>query len=158
MPDHVRVSRRKYLPLATDADPIISGVAETVYTFPYYIETAASQLQEKGATVIISSQTPNNPDETGSFVYSPSRFVGYAETSASVSGSVYVDHGQYTANAYEVLSVETVDSYFPNDHTHTSPEGAALVAQAFVRGLVCTDSALKAHVVNATSSIEGSCI
>lgn len=158
MPDHVRVSARRCSPVAARAEFIPSGVGETVYTFNHYLETAASQLQAKGATVIISSQTPNNPDETGSFVYSPSRFVGYAETSASESDSVYVDHGQYTANAYEVLSVETVDSYFPNDHTHTSPEGAALVADAFVRGLVCTDSALKAHVVNATSSIEGSCI
>ena len=43
------------------------GVAETVLTFPAYLEAATKNLTAKGATVIISSQTPENTDETGAF-------------------------------------------------------------------------------------------
>jgi len=133
------------------------GTEETVYTFPQYLEWAAANITAKGANVIISSQTPNNPDETGTFVESAARFVAYAKTAASTADVDYVDHDVYAYAAYKALSVSAVDALFPNDHTHTSPEGAALMAQAFVRGLVCGDSALKQYVVNATSSIEGSC-
>lgn len=33
----------------------------TVYTFVYYVIQAAKMMIEKGATVVLSSQTPNNP-------------------------------------------------------------------------------------------------
>jgi rhamnogalacturonan acetylesterase len=46
-----------------------NGVAETVLTFGAYIEAATKKYLAKGANVIISSQTPNNPWETGSYVY-----------------------------------------------------------------------------------------
>ena len=54
----------------------------TVYTFNKYIEDAVNSLQAKSAKVIVSSQTPDNPYDVG---FDPSRFVGYAETAASVS-------------------------------------------------------------------------
>ncbi|KAF1348577.1 Rhamnogalacturonan Acetylesterase [Delphinella strobiligena] len=130
---------------------------ETVYTFPQYLEWAAANMTAKGATVIISSQTPNNPDETGAFVDSPARFVALAQTAASTADVDYVDHNAYAYQAYKKLSVSAVNAMYPNDHTHTSPEAAALMAQSFIRGLVCGDSTLKSYVVNATSSIEGSC-
>jgi rhamnogalacturonan acetylesterase len=70
----------------------------------------------------------------------------------------YVDHNAYSYAAYKPLSVKTVDGYFPNDHTHTSPKGANLVAQAFVRGLVCGGSLLGGYVKNDTAAIEGACL
>jgi rhamnogalacturonan acetylesterase len=127
-------------------------------TFPAYLENAAAKFKAKGATVIISSQTPNNPDEGGSFVYSPSRFVGYAELAAEAADTDYIDHGQYVANYFQTQSVSTVDSFFPNDHTHTSPLGADHVARAFVKGVACSGISLASYVKNSTSSIEGSCI
>ena len=56
------------------------------------------------------------------------------------------------------MSVKTVDGYFPNDHTHTSPEGAEEVAKAFVRGVVCGGSLLGGYVKNDTKAIEGACL
>lgn len=53
-----------------------------VHTFNYYIENAVTSLQAKAAKVIVSSQTPDNPYNTS---FTPSRFVGYAQTAASVS-------------------------------------------------------------------------
>ncbi|KAK8192993.1 SGNH hydrolase [Phyllosticta capitalensis] len=133
----------------------------TVQTFVTYVTNAGKTFVEKGATVIVSSQTPNNPWEEGDFAYSGSRFVEYAQTAAANigDGAFYVDHGQYTANIFESLGKDAVDAYFPNDHTHTSPEGADHVAKAFVKGVLCGgDSDLVQYVTNSTSSVEGSCV
>ncbi|KFY30921.1 hypothetical protein V493_01556 [Pseudogymnoascus sp. VKM F-4281 (FW-2241)] len=113
-------------------ETVYDGVAETVLTFPRYLENAANAITAKGAFVVISSQTPNNPFESGEFIYSGSRFVDMAALAASNAGVDYVDHGQYTANAFEASGAETVNAYFPNDHTHTSPAGALAVGDAFL--------------------------
>ncbi|KAK6000962.1 hypothetical protein QM012_003045 [Aureobasidium pullulans] len=134
------------------------GATETVHTFPYYLEQAANSYTAKGAHVIISSQSPNNPDESGVFVSSTPRFVDLAKTAATNAKVDYVDHNAYALAAYKPLPVRTVDSCFPNEHTHTSAQGADLVAQAFVRGLVCGGSLLSGYVKNATSAIEGACL
>ncbi|KAJ5293596.1 hypothetical protein PENANT_c002G07505 [Penicillium antarcticum] len=133
-----------------------NGVAETVLTFPAYLENAAKTFKAKGANVLISSQTPNNPWETGTFTYSPSRFVEYARLAAEVAGVSYVDHGAYVADRFEALGLTTVDSYFPLDHTHTSTDGASAVAQAFFKAVVCGNVALKNSLT--TTSFPGSCL
>ena len=130
---------------------------ETVYTFVFYEVQAAKAIQAKGGNVIISSQTPNNPWEGGSFVYSPSRFVGYAQTAAKAGSADYVDHGLYVADRFQALGLNTVNSYFPNDHTHTSPAGANVVAAAFVKSVLCANNKLAPFVKNSTSSIPGTC-
>lgn len=79
-----------------------------------------------------------------------------AALAASNAGVDYVDHGQYTANAFEASGAETVNAYFPNDHTHTSPAGALAVGDAFVRGVLCGKTALTEHVSN--TEVPGSCI
>lgn len=134
------------------------GNNETVYTFPAYLENATSLFLSLGATVIISSQTPNNPWENGTFVSAPTRFVGLAEFVAQTEGVEYVDHNAYTYAAFKNLSAETVDAYFPFDHTHTSPEGAGVVAEAFVRGVVCGGLSLAKDVINGTMDWEGTCL
>lgn len=133
-----------------------SGVAETVLAFPRYLENAANSIKAKGASVVISSQTPNNPYESGTFVYSGSRFVAMAALAASNAGVDYVGHGQYTANAFEASGATTVNAYFPNDHTHTSNAGALAVADAFVRGVLCGQTALTEFVTN--TNVAGSCV
>ena len=135
-----------------------SGATETVHTFPYYLSQAATSYLAKGAHVLISSQTPNNPDESGVFVSNASRFVDLAKTAATNAEVDYVDHNAYTLAAYKALPVRTVDGYFPNDHTHTAPQGADLVAKAFIRGLVCGGSLLGNYVKNGTKEIEGACL
>jgi rhamnogalacturonan acetylesterase len=142
----------------TDLPSQNSGSTETVHTFPYYLSTAANLFTSKGAHVLISSQTPNNPDESGIFTSSPSRFVDLAKQAAKDANVDYIDHSAYSYAAYKNLSVKTVDGYFPNDHTHTAPKGADLVARAFVKGLVCGGSLLGNYVKNATDVIEGACL
>jgi rhamnogalacturonan acetylesterase len=49
----------------------------------------------------------------------------------------------YTAALWQRQGSATVNSYFPVDHTHTSPEGANTVARAFILALEVTSSTLK---------------
>ncbi|KAK3311580.1 SGNH hydrolase-type esterase domain-containing protein [Chaetomium strumarium] len=111
---------------------------ETVYTFNHYIETAARALVAKGARVIVSSQTPNNMWEGGQYNPAPPRFVAYAALAArnvGAPGATFVDHFQSVANMYRKLGSAKTNALYPKDHTHTSPEGADLVAQAFVQAV-----------------------
>jgi rhamnogalacturonan acetylesterase len=111
---------------------------ETVYTFNHYVETAARSFIAKGAKVIVSSQTPNNLWETGTFNPSAPRFVGYAALAArnvGAPGASFVDHFQAVAAMMRKLGSAKTNALFPQDHTHTNPAGADLVAQAFVQAV-----------------------
>ncbi|ESZ96169.1 hypothetical protein SBOR_3444 [Sclerotinia borealis F-4128] len=133
---------------------------EKVYTYVFYLIQAGKLITAKGAHLIISSPTPNNLWETGTFSYAAPRFTAYGKTVAAALGSLasFVDHGQYTANIFKSLGAKTVDAFYPIDHTHTSPAGANVVAAAFVKGLMCGGGALSAYSKNSTSSIAGSCV
>ncbi|KAK3367254.1 carbohydrate esterase family 12 protein [Lasiosphaeria ovina] len=111
---------------------------ETVYTFAYYVEDAARRFVAKGARVVVSSQTPNNMWEGGKYGAGASRFVEYAARAAKdvgAPGATFVDHFQAVAALYLKLGNAKTNALYPKDHTHTSPEGADLVAQAFVQAI-----------------------
>jgi rhamnogalacturonan acetylesterase len=133
---------------ATTCSTVYNGVAETVLTYNAYLVQAAKLFKSKGANVIISSQTPNNPWEGGTFAYTPGRFVQYAADAAASTGAIFVDHGLYTASLFKGKGLSTVTTYFPKDHTHTSPEGANQVARAFVLALEATGSTLKNYITH----------
>ncbi|KAG8862078.1 hypothetical protein FRB96_002108 [Tulasnella sp. 330] len=137
---------------------VYDGVAETVLTYPAYQINAANLMIAKGAHVILSSPTPDNPWETGVFVEgAESRFTTYSRTSAASLGQLFINHELYTYQFFQTAGLATVTSYYPNDHTHTSPAGANVVAQAFVRGLVCTGSTLAGYVNHLGLAITGTC-
>ncbi|KAF1988949.1 carbohydrate esterase family 12 protein [Aulographum hederae CBS 113979] len=120
---------------------------KVVYTFNKYIQDAGKAIAKKGAYVVYSSMTPNNPygGTTGKFAYAPSRFAEFCEDSAKAVGEMasYVDHGSYTADTFKTVGAAMTNSYFPQDHTHTSQIGAAVVADTFVRALMCSESPMK---------------
>ncbi|ESK90914.1 rhamnogalacturonan acetylesterase [Moniliophthora roreri MCA 2997] len=134
-----------------------TGSQLIIHTFPYYVQNAVNALKAKGAIPIVSSQTPSNY-WTGSSISAGPRFVDYAETAASRTGVTYIDHYAYTAAAYNKLGQSTVNTYFPLDQTHTSPAGANIVAQAFVRGLLCSSNDLKSKVNSVGQSVPNGCL
>ncbi|KAK3337805.1 SGNH hydrolase-type esterase domain-containing protein [Cercophora scortea] len=120
------------------SETCVSGkTGETVYTFNYYIEKAAKSYIAKGASVIISSQTPNNLWEGGKYSDGASRFVDYAAKAAKNvgTGASFVDHFRAAAKLYLKLGNTKTNAIYPKDHTHTSPEGADLTAQAFAQAV-----------------------
>ncbi|KAL3417405.1 GDSL-like Lipase/Acylhydrolase [Phlyctema vagabunda] len=133
---------------------------ETVYTYVYYLLQAGKLMTAKGAHVILASPTPNNLWETGTFSYTAPRFTGYAKSVATAlgSGNEFIDHGLYVANRFKALGATVVDGYYPVDHTHPSPAGSAMIAQQFMKGVMCANSALATYSKNTTASIAGSCV
>ncbi|EUC62809.1 GDSL-like lipase/acylhydrolase [Rhizoctonia solani AG-3 Rhs1AP] len=127
---------------ATETVTLSDGTVETVYTWPTYVGWMIDGAKSKGATPIISAQTPNNPYENSdTIVNSPPRFVGYAKNIATSKGVPYVDHFAATISLYTKLGKTVTESYFPLDHTHTNDAGADQVAWAFLSGLKCTAAA-----------------
>lgn len=78
---------------------VSDATGATVYTFVFYVIQAAKLMTAKGATVVLSSQTPNNLWETGTFSPAPPRFVGYQLTAQKALGTgvTFVDHFQAVA-------------------------------------------------------------
>ncbi|KAH8887698.1 GDSL-like Lipase/Acylhydrolase [Thozetella sp. PMI_491] len=144
-----------------------NGAKETVQTYPTYLKNATSLMLKAGAKVVISSATPNNVWESGSFSWGAGRFDYYAWLAASqmggpAAGVYYVPHGQYAAQAMKGLGKTTVDANYPNDHTHTAPYLADVMSKAFVLGLKCGSSELGKAAVNTTSELTstflGACV
>jgi len=129
-----------------------NGATEIVRTYEAYLSSAATSMVAKGAHVIISSPTVNNPWETGTFSYTPSRFATFASDAATASGSTYVNHEASVAAMWKALGAQATDADFPQDHTHTSPAGANLVAQSFITALQQTNAPLKAYIKGSSST------
>ncbi|KAJ7261996.1 putative rhamnogalacturonan acetyl esterase [Mycena rebaudengoi] len=141
----------------TQTVTLADGTVEVVRTFPTYLKAMVDGALSKGATPILSSQTPNNPYEgVDTINFTPSRFVTYARNAAVAKNVPYVDHFTATLLLDQKLGKATVESYFPIDHTHTNPTGANQVAYAFMSGLKCplAKSVLKAFV-NAAGNTAG---
>jgi len=134
-----------------------NGTKILIHSFAFYIENAVAALLQKGAIPIISSQTPDNIWTNGA-IAPPNRFVTYAQSIGTRRSITYVDHYAYTASAFDALGETQTTTFYPNDHLHTSPAGALVVAEAFVRGLLCGNNSLKTKVNSAGQSVPGGCL
>ncbi|RFU34749.1 hypothetical protein B7463_g1648, partial [Scytalidium lignicola] len=139
---------------------VYNNETEIVQTYPTYLIEASNMFLEKGAKVVLSAPTPDNPWETGTYFYAPNRFTYFAWLAASElggpsAGVYYVSHSQYAAQAMKNLGPQIIDENYPMDHTHTAPYLADIVAQSFVLGLKCGTSPLQEWIINATARIEG---
>ncbi|KAL2883121.1 GDSL-like Lipase/Acylhydrolase [Colletotrichum salicis] len=125
---------------------------ETVYTYVFYVIQAAKLMTAKGATVILSSQTPKNQWATGTWVGTPSRFVAMQKKAAATINDpavTFVDHHQAVSNMYLKLGSSAVKALYIKDNTHTSAAGADLSSQAFVQAIyqkMNGTTSLAAHV------------
>lgn len=112
---------------------------ETVYTYNYYLQQAGRAFVNKGAKVVFSAQTPKNLWQNNKYSGNDAapRFVGYAAQAAKNvgNGASFVDHYTAVAKMYLRLGASKVNSLYPADYTHTSPEGADLIAQAFAQAV-----------------------
>ena len=114
------------------------SVTETVLIFLAYLENTANTFTVPWANLLISKLILNNPWEMSSFVSDPSRLVACAELTTETAGVAYADHGAYVADRCESLGVDKIDAYFPLPlaYTHTSAEGALVVAQTFLKAVM----------------------
>ncbi|RPB02274.1 SGNH hydrolase [Choiromyces venosus 120613-1] len=140
---------------------LANGTVETVQTFVTYEKWFIRDVIAKGGIPVVSSTTPNGDawNDAHTAMLEPNRFVPYAKMAAgNFTQATYVDHYDFVTIAFETLGYANVyPKLFPNDHTHTSPEGADVVAQAFVNGLTCTNHPLANFLTAAGNALTIKC-
>ncbi|MGC4104323.1 rhamnogalacturonan acetylesterase [Ferruginibacter sp.] len=114
----------------------ITKQQEVVHTYGWYLAKFTNEAKAKGATVFICSPIPRNDWKDGKVVrYNGTGYGLWAKQTAEATGSFFIDLNSITADAYDEMGPEKVKPFFPNEHTHTSWDGAALNAASIVKGI-----------------------
>ncbi|MBD0288370.1 MAG: rhamnogalacturonan acetylesterase [Flavisolibacter sp.] len=111
------------------------GTPETVHTYGWYLKKFVTEAQAKGATVLIASMIPRNDWKDGKLVRASENYGKWAAEVAQATGAYFIDLNKITADKYDKWGPEKVKSFFPTEHTHTSPEGARINAESVVEGI-----------------------
>jgi rhamnogalacturonan acetylesterase len=115
------------------------GHTETVHTYGWYMRKYIADTRAKRATPILLSLTIRNiwkADADGKPRIE--RDMGYDANIRQLATDqhvAFIDMSTVEADRLEALGPEKTATLFPIDHTHTSPEGAELNAQAVVTAL-----------------------
>ncbi len=128
-----------------------AGKVETIHTFGWYLRKMIDDAKAKGVHPILLTTTVRNMWTTG-----PDgkphieRDLGYNNWIRQVAAQEQIpvlELGNVEADRLEALGPEKTAPLFPKDHTHTSPEGANLVADCVREALAASQSSLKQYLV-----------
>ncbi len=126
------------------------GHTETVHTYGWYMRKYIADTRAKRATPILLSLTIRNIWKTDADGKPRiERDMGYdadIRQLAIVQHVAFIDMATVEADHLEALGPEKTATLFPIDHTHTSPEGAELNAQAVVTALRSAHSSLVTYL------------
>ena len=123
------------------------GKPETVHTYGWYLKKFVTEAKAKGATVLIASMIPRNDWRDGRVIRATENYGRWAADVAKETGAYFIDLNQLTADKYDAWGPEKVKDFFPNEHTHTSPEGARINAESVAQGIKSlSDCPLKAYL------------
>jgi rhamnogalacturonan acetylesterase len=111
------------------------GTSEVVHSYGWYARTYVRQAREKGATPILSTTTVRNIWKGGGVERGMGQMLHWLKQVADEEQCLFLDHANITADVYEDLGPEAVAKLFPQDHTHTSTDGAIANAETLVAGL-----------------------
>jgi rhamnogalacturonan acetylesterase len=121
------------------------GHTETVHTYGWYMRKYIADTRAKKATPILLSLTIRNIWKEGHI----ERDMGYDADIRQLAIDqhvAFIDMATVEADRLEALGPEKTATLFPIDHTHTSPQGAELNAQAVVTALRNAQSPLVPYV------------
>jgi rhamnogalacturonan acetylesterase len=111
------------------------GKKEVVHTYGYYIRKFVRETKAKGATPIVLSMIPRNDWVNGKVKRADQDYGKWAKEVAQQEGAYFIDLNGITADKYDQWGPEKVKPFFPQEHTHTSKEGADVNAQSVVEGI-----------------------
>lgn len=111
------------------------GNRALVHTYGWYLCAYIAATKAKGATPIVLSLTVRNIWKDGRIERGSGNFGQWAAQVAQSQHVAFVDVTNIIADRYEKLGQESVQEFFPGDHTHTNPAGADFNAAAVVAGL-----------------------
>lgn len=108
-----------------------TGRKETVHTYGWYLKKYIADAKTKGAVPIVLSPIPRNVWNNGKIERASNDYGKWAAQTAQAADSLFIDLNALVADEYDQKHTEDdlKQSYFPVDHTHTSPAGAKRNAQ-----------------------------
>jgi lysophospholipase L1-like esterase len=121
-----------------------NGNRETVYTFGHYLRKMVAETKSAGATPLVLSLTVRNIWKDGKVERGSGQFGKWSAEVAKAEGAVFLDVTNAIADQYDRMGEQKVKAWFPEDHTHTSPEGADFNAGIVVAALKGINSPLVA--------------
>lgn len=114
----------------------MTGQPEVVHTYGWYLRQFIEGAKSRGATPIVLSPVPRDMWKNGRVIRNMGDYGSWARAVAEQEGVAFVDLNAIIAQRYDELGADKVRAaYFPGDHTHTSPAGAALNAASVIAGL-----------------------
>lgn len=127
-----------------------NGQTETVHTYGWYIRKYIADTRAKGATPILLTLTIRNIWKPGADGKQHiERDMGYDAEERQLAATEHVglvDMSDIEADKLEAMGPEKTALLFPRDHTHTSAEGAELVASSVAQALRQDHSPLAAYL------------
>jgi len=129
---------------------LLDGNFETVHTYGWYMRKYIADTRAKHATPILLSLTIRNiwtegPDGK-QHIERDMGYNSFIQQLAAEQHLLFVDMANVEADRLEADGPEKAALLFPQDHTHTSAEGAELNAQSVVRALLLAQSPLNAYL------------
>jgi lysophospholipase L1-like esterase len=113
----------------------MTGKAEIVHTYGWYLRKYVREAKAKGATPILCSPVPRKIWKDGRIVLASEDYGKWAAEVAQSEGVGFVDLNGIIARRYDTLGPEKVEALFADEHTHTSAAGAEINAACVVVGL-----------------------
>jgi lysophospholipase L1-like esterase len=108
----------------------------TLHTYGYYMRSMISEAKAAGAKVIVLGSVPRCNWKNSSVIRDEGQHVTWAKQVASEQSVQFVDVNDAIARVYEKIGPERIKArYFPQDNTHTNPDGAKLSAAVITLGL-----------------------
>ena len=118
-----------------DVENQTTHAQETVHTYGYYMKKMVEETKAKDAVPIIVAVTPRNIWKDGHVERVMGHFNEWAKQIAVAEHVAYIDLTNIVCDRYEQMGPDEVKKFFPADHTHTGPEGAALNAECVLAGV-----------------------
>lgn len=113
---------------------LLDGSHEVVHSFGWYLRKYIADARARGAHPMLMDLTVRNIWKDGRI----ERDMGYNDFIRQVAQAEhvpYIDMGTVEADRLEKLGQEKTALLFPIDHTHTSADGAEMVAECVAKAL-----------------------
>ena len=128
-----------------------AGQTETIHTYGWYLRKIIDDAKARGVHPILLTLTDRNiwkPDSAGKPRIE--RDMGYNAWIRQVADQEHVpvlELGDIEADRLEALGPDKTAALFPKDHTHTSPEGATLVASSVADAILHSNIGLRPYLL-----------
>jgi lysophospholipase L1-like esterase len=119
-----------------------NGNREVVYTFGHYMRQFIAEVRAAGAQPIVLGLTVRSIWKDGKVERGNGQYSQWSAEIAKAAGVPFLDVTNAIADRYDTMGEAKVKEWFPEDHTHTTPEGADFNASMVVAALKGINSPL----------------